>query len=136
MPDEKLVNLAEQGKLKQSSVLEEQIERMLSDAKGMRFVENFLRVWLELDNIGKMPLSKEFVSFYRDNLEAAMQKTEMLFDHVLRDNLSPLELLTADYSFNNRELGAIMECPELKRMNLAVSLSGEERGGILDMEAY
>ena len=55
MPDEKLINLAEQGKLKQSSVLEEQIERMLSDAKGMRFVENFLRVWLELDNIGKMP---------------------------------------------------------------------------------
>ena len=33
MPDEKLINLAEQGKLKQSSVLEEQIERMLSDAK-------------------------------------------------------------------------------------------------------
>ena len=133
MPDEKLVNLAEQGKLKQSSVLEEQIERMLSDAKGMRFVENFLRVWLELDNIGKMPPSKEFVSFYRDNLEAAMRKeTEMLFDHVLRDNLSPLELLTADYSFINRELGAHYGMSEIKGNEFRrVSLSGEERGGIL-----
>ena len=58
------------------------------------------------DNIGKMPPSREFVSFYRDNLESAMRReTDLFFKHVLEENLHPVELLSADYSFINRELG-------------------------------
>ena len=58
------------------------------------------------------------------------KETEMLFDHVLRDNLSPLELLTADYSFINRELGAHYGMSGIKGNEFRrVSLSGEERNG-------
>ena len=73
MPDKQLFELAEQGKLKDPAVLTKQVDRMLADPKSKRLTSNFLRVWLELDNIGKMPPSKEFVSFYRDNLESAMR---------------------------------------------------------------
>jgi hypothetical protein len=106
---------------------------MLADPKSKRFSNNFLRLWLELDNIGKMPPSKEFVSFYRDNLEFAMRKeTELLFEHVLQKNLSPIELLNADYSFINRELAAHYGMPGLQGNEFRkVSLSGTERGGLL-----
>ena len=72
MPDGELFDLAEQGKLKDPEILSAQVDRMLADPKSKRLTSNFLRVWLELDNIGKMPPSKEFVSFYRD-LESAMR---------------------------------------------------------------
>jgi hypothetical protein len=133
MPDAELFELAEQGKLKDTDVLRVQVERMLADPKSKRLTSNFLRVWLELDNIGKMPPSREFVSFYRDNLESAMRKeTELLFENVLRKNLSPRELLAADYSFINRELAehygiSGVEGNEFRK----VSFSGSERGGIL-----
>ncbi|MBP52508.1 MAG: hypothetical protein CMI27_05130, partial [Opitutae bacterium] len=133
MPDAELFRLAEQGALKDSATLSQQVERMLADPKSNRFSNNFLRIWLELDNIGKMPPSREFVSFYRDNLESAMRKeTELLFEHVLNTNLPILELLSADYSFMNRELAAHYGISGLEGNEFRkVSLSGAERGGIL-----
>jgi hypothetical protein len=133
MPDAELFKLAEQGALKDTATLSQQVERMLVDPKSKRFSNNFLRIWLELDNIGKMPPSREFVSFYRDNLESAMRKeTELLFEHVLDTNLPVLELLSADYSFMNRELAAHYGISGLEGNEFRkVSLSGAERGGIL-----
>jgi hypothetical protein len=133
MPDAELFELAEQGKLKDTGVLRGQVERMLVDPKSKRLTSNFLRVWLELDNIGKMPPSREFVSFYRDNLESAMRKeTELLFENVLKKNLPPRELLAANYSFINRELAEHYGIPGVEGNEFRkVSLSGSERGGIL-----
>jgi hypothetical protein len=133
MPDAELFELAEQGKLKDPAILRKQVDRMLADPKSQRLTSNFLRVWLELDNIGKMPPSKEFVSFYRDNLESAMRgETELLFEHVLKKNLPPRELLAANYSFMNRELAEHYGMPGLEGNEFRkVSLSGPQRGGIL-----
>ena len=133
MPDGELFDLAEQGKLKDPETLSAQVDRMLADPKSKRLTNNFLRVWLELDNIGKMPPSKEFVSFYRDNLESAMRReTELLFEHILRNNLPPRELLAANYSFLNRELAEHYGMPGLEGNEFRkVSLSGNQRGGLL-----
>ena len=133
MPDGELFDLAEQGKLKDPETLSAQVDRMLADPKSKRLTSNFLRVWLELDNIGKMPPSKEFVSFYRDNLESAMRReTELLFEHILRNNLPPRELLAANYSFLNRELAEHYGMPGLEGNEFRkVSLSGNQRGGLL-----
>ena len=133
MPDAELFELAELGKLKDSGVLRIQVERMLADPKSKRLTSNFLRVWLELDNIGEMPPSREFVSFYRDNLESAMrQETELLFENVLKKNLPPRELIAANYSFINRELAEHYGIPGVEGNEFRkVSFSGSERGGIL-----
>ena len=133
MPDKQLFELAEQGKLKDPAVLTKQVDRMLGDPKSQRLNSNFLRVWLELDNIGKMPPSKEFVSFYRDNLESAMRKeTELLFENVLKKNLPPRELLSANYSFINRELAEHYGIPGLEGKEFRkVTFSDSDRGGIL-----
>ena len=101
--------------------------------KGQRFVSNFTRIWLELDNIGKMPPSKEFLTYYRDNLESAMRsETEHFFRHILDKNLPLREFLAAAYSFLNRELAEHYGMPGLKGNHFRkVSLPNASRGGIL-----
>ena len=138
MPDGELFDLAEQGKLKDPEILSAQVDRMLADPKSKRLTSNFLRVWLELDNIGKMPPSKEFVSFYRDALESAMRReTELLFEHVLNKNLPPRELLAANYSFLNRELAEHYGMPGLEGNEFRkVSLVGNQRGGLLSHGSF
>ena len=81
-PDATLLKLAAAGKLRAD--LTAQVKRMLADPRSERFVRHFVRRWLDLDNIGTMPPSAEFLVFYRDNLEAAMRReTELFFRHVL-----------------------------------------------------
>ena len=135
-PDETLLKLAHAGKL--HSNLSAEATRMLSDSKSDRFVRHFVRRWLDLDNIGEMPPSEDFLVYYRDNLESAMRaETETFFRHVLNNNLSPREFLDADYSFLNRELALHygikgVEGNELQR----VSLNGSRRGGLLGQGAF
>ncbi|PHR90437.1 MAG: hypothetical protein COA78_35335 [Blastopirellula sp.] len=135
-PDLELLNLAASGKLK--SDLPAQVTRMLADSRSDRFVQHFVRRWLDLDNIGTMPPSEDFLVYYRDNLEAAMRKeTEMFFQHVLDNNLSLREFLDADYSFLNRELALHygiegVQGNELQR----VSLKDSRRGGLLGHGAF
>jgi hypothetical protein len=133
MPDEELLKLAAAGTLSEPATQRQQVERMLVDKKGQRFVSNFTRIWLELDNIGKMPPSKDFLAYYRDNLDSAMRKeTERLFGHILKENLPLREFLAADYSFLNRELGEHYGMPGLKGNHFRkVSLPDASRGGIL-----
>ena len=48
MPDDALIALASSGKLHDAKVLDEQVERLLKDAKSQRFIEDFLGQWLKL----------------------------------------------------------------------------------------
>jgi hypothetical protein len=135
-PDETLLTLADAGKLQ--SDLSNQVARMLADSKSHRFVRHFVRRWLDLDNIGEMPVSEDFVEYHRDNLETAMRaETETFFQHVLDGNLSLREFLDADYSFLNRELALHygvkgVEGNELQR----VSIKGSRRGGLIGQGAF
>jgi hypothetical protein len=135
-PDATLLQLAKEGELRAN--LSEKVTRMLADSKSHRFVRHFVRRWLDLDNIGEMPVSEDFLEYHRDNLETAMRgETETFFQHVLDGNLSPRKFLDADYSFLNRELALHygvkgVEGNELQR----VSLKGSRRGGLIGQGAF
>ncbi len=138
MPDQKLLEMAAQKNLRKPASLQEQVDRMLADSRSNRFVRHFIRRWLDLDNIGEMPPDAEFLSYYRDNLERAMQgETETFFRHLLDKNLPPREFLSADYSFLNRELAmhygiSGVEGNEFRQ----VSLEDTTRGGLLGQGSF
>ena len=137
-PDAELLKLAGKNKLKTSATLREQVNRMLQDQKSNRFVQNFTRVWLNLDNIGETPPSKDFTVYYRDNLEEAMRnETQDFFKHVLEHNLPPSEFLEANYSFLNRELALHYGIEGVKGNHMRqVSIKGTPRGGLLGQGAF
>ena len=135
-PDEELLEMAMAGGLRTG--LSAQIDRMLRSPRSDRFVSHFVRCWLDLDNIGEMPPSEEFLTYYRDNLGAAMRReTEMFFRHMVDRNRPLDEFLNADYTFLNRELALHygidgVEGNELRRVSLATG----QRGGILGHGAF
>ena len=118
--------------------LPEQVTRMLADPRSDRFVHHFVRRWLDLDNIGAMPPSAEFLEYYRDNLQVAMrQETESFFRHVLDTNQNVQDFLDADYSFLNRELALHYGIEGVQGNGLQkVSLQGSRRGGLIGHGAF
>src|SRR5215475_6005687 len=48
IPDDELINVASQGKLKDPAVLEQQVRRMLADSRSQELVKNFAGQWLGL----------------------------------------------------------------------------------------
>jgi hypothetical protein len=138
MPDQTLIQLAAAGKLHEPATLSAQVDRLLADPKSQRFVQNFIRLWLNLDHIGEMPVSTDFVSFFRDNIDAAMRaETEMFFRHILDKNLPPREFLAADYTFLNRELALHYGLPPVEGVQLRqVTLPQGERGGLLTQASF
>ena len=138
IPDATLYQLAASGKLHEPATLGAQVDRMLADPKSQRFVQNFIRLWLNLDHIGEMPVSPDFKDYHRDNIETAMRaETEMFFRHILDKNLPPREFLSANYTFVNRELARHYGLPPVQGSQLRqVPLPTAARGGLLTQAAF
>src|SRR5205823_9632805 len=51
IPDDQLIDLAVQGKLKDPAVLEKQVRRMLADPKAVALVQNFTGQWLSVRSL-------------------------------------------------------------------------------------
>src|SRR5439155_17089019 len=51
IPDEKLLDLAAAGRLREPAVFAEQVHRMLEDERTDALVENFTGQWLQLRNL-------------------------------------------------------------------------------------
>ncbi|HYK57819.1 MAG TPA: DUF1592 domain-containing protein [Bryobacteraceae bacterium] len=114
IPDDELLNLAIQNKLHEPAVLERQTRRMLEDPRSHALATNFAGQWLYLRDLKSAnPDSREFPDF-DDNLRQAFQReTEMLFESILREDRSVLDLLDADYTFVNERLAKHYGIPNI-----------------------
>ena len=104
-PDEKLMQLVEDGRLSDPKTLESQVERMLGDPKAARFRNDFLDQWLDLDQIDTTTPDACLYPEYDDVLRRAMlAETREFFAHLIEDNLSVENLIDSDFTFLNRKL--------------------------------
>ncbi|MBN4059834.1 DUF1592 domain-containing protein [Gammaproteobacteria bacterium AH-315-E17] len=105
VPDDELLTLAEQGVLRNPEVLEQQVRRMIVDKRSKALTTNFPDQWLALRNLNNV---KPDLIAYPDwgyNLQVAVQEeTRLLFDSLIRQDSSVLQLLSADYTFLNERL--------------------------------
>ena len=138
LPDAQLLAHAKAGRLNDTKVLDAEVDRMLKDPRSDRFVSQFVRRWLDWDNIGEMPVSGDFRVYFRDNLESAMAgETKMFFRQILDENLPPKRFLDADYTFVNRELAAHYGLAPVEGNDLRqVSTEGSVRGGLLTQGSF
>jgi hypothetical protein len=135
IPDDELLSLAEQGKLREAEVLEQQVQRMLADPRSSALTENFAGQWLNLRALeGHVPVADLFPDF-DDNLRQAFRReTELLFDSLIRENRPATELLTADYTFVNERLAKHYGMPGIYGSHFRRVTLGEEfdaRRGLL-----
>jgi hypothetical protein len=105
IPDDQLRTAAVRGTLRDSAVLQRQVQRMLRDPRSKALVDNFASRWLELSKIPGVVPDTELYPEFDENLRDAMeQETRLFVGSQLHDNRSVVELLTADYSFLNERL--------------------------------
>ncbi|PYS38311.1 MAG: hypothetical protein DMG14_18145, partial [Acidobacteria bacterium] len=113
-PDDELINLAAQGKLKETDVLQREVRRMLADPRSQELVKNFAGQWLQLRTMQSSTPEGVIYPDFDDNLRQSMRtETEMFFDSILREDRNVLDLLTADYTFVNERLAVHYGIPNI-----------------------
>ena len=114
IPDDELLQTAEQGRLKDPAVLQRQIRRMLSDPRSRALVSNFAGQWLFLRELRNRNPDVLVYPDFDDNLRQAFQReTELLFDSVVHEDRSVFDLMNADYTFVNERLARHYGIPNI-----------------------
>ena len=133
IPDDQLLDLAEKGKLKDPDILQQQVRRMLDDPRSDSLVSNFAGQWLYLRGLAQVkPDPEAFPEFDESLRQSFQQETELLFQTILREDRSVMELLGANYTFLNQRLAEHYGIPNIYGPQFRkVALTDPNRGGLL-----
>ena len=133
VPDDELLELAAAGRLHEPGTLARQVSRMLADERAGALTRNFVGQWLQLRNLDAAKPSEVLFPDFDDGLRAGFRReTEMLFEAVLRENRSLLELLTADFTFVNERVARHYGFPNVQGNHFRrVAVEDPERRGLL-----
>ncbi|MBX3401382.1 MAG: DUF1592 domain-containing protein [Gemmataceae bacterium] len=108
IPDDELLKLAEQGKLRKPEVLAGQVRRMLADPRSRRFSQNFVEQWLGLDGLNSV------THIPAGPLKDAIQEEPIaFFGEVLKHNRSIMDFIHSDYAVVNERLAAHYGIPKV-----------------------
>jgi hypothetical protein len=105
IPDDELLDVATRAELNIPATLRAQVTRMLADEKADALIESFAGQWLALRNLeGIVPDPAVFPDFDDNLRQALVRETELLVGTIVREDLSLLRLLDADFTFVNERL--------------------------------
>jgi hypothetical protein len=131
IPDEALMVDARRGALKDPATLDKQVRRMLADPKAVALVNNFAGQWLLLRELrNSRPDSPDWDGNLRQSFQ---RETEMLFQAVMREDRSVIDLLDADFTFVDERLARHYGIPNVHgaRMRRVVLGPDHPRRGLL-----
>ncbi len=114
IPDDELIDLAAQGRLRDQAVLDQQVRRMLKDPRSEALVSNFTGQWLSVRSLKTSEPVVNLFPDFDDNLRAAFQREiELFFGSIVQEDHSVVELLDANYTFVNERLAKHYGIPNI-----------------------
>jgi hypothetical protein len=134
IPDDELLDAAEHNELHKAEVFAKQVRRLLADGRSRTLATNFAAQWLHLRNLDSIIPDLRLFTDFDDNLSKAFRhETELLFESVLREDRSVLDLLDADYTFLNERLAKHYGIPHVygERFRRVALGPDRQRGGLL-----
>ncbi len=141
IPDQALLKVATEGHLKEPSILDAQLTRMLKDHKLKRFCDSFPAQWLQLERIiSSVPNREKFPDFYylkyRDSMHMMLEPL-LLFETVLIENLPITQFIDSDFTYRSTLLqeayGELSNLPEeAKRKGNGVAVLNFQRYPVTD----
>jgi hypothetical protein len=135
MPDERLFAAARIGSL-QGDELKKEVDRLLADNKSNRFINDFVRQWLQLHRLGMLPPDKKLYPNYDAWLEMSLRAEPVeFFREMFSKNLPVDSFIDSDWTMANARLCDFYGLPEPKTGGFQrVSLNPDDhRGGLLTM---
>jgi mono/diheme cytochrome c family protein len=140
IPDDRLIDLASQGRLGSPAVLAQQVRRMLADPRSDALVRNFAQQLLYLRNLPATSPDGVFYPDWDDELRQGFKReAELFFDSIIREDRNIVDLLTADYTFVNERLARHYGIPNIygshfRRVTLGPEL--DARRGLLGKGSF
>jgi mono/diheme cytochrome c family protein len=147
LPDDELLKVASESRLRNPEVLAAQVSRMLADDRAKALTGDFGFQWLHLSKLDEItPDRTQFpqASGLLDPRALFKEELRLFLDSVLRSDRSAYELLTADYTFLNERLAMLYGIETVKGSHFRqVSLGTNKarqgllgKGAILMLTAY
>jgi len=141
-PDDELLEVAAAGRLKDRTVLEAQVRRLLADPRSSTLATNFAYQWLgigKLDEIVPDSATFPYAANHRDvvgvdgDVREDMKKEINLFvESIFREDRSVLDLLSADHTYLNERLALHYGIRDVKGDRFRrVKLADPNRWGLL-----
>lgn len=137
MPDDALTAAANSGGITGDG-LAKTVERMLSDSKISRFIDDFARQWLQLHRVGMFLPDKKLYPTYDAWLQTSMTAEPVeFFRDIFSKNLSIDNFIDSDWTMANARLCEFYGFPKPSREGFErIALKPEDhRGGLLTMGA-
>ena len=137
MPDDGLLAAAKANTLKGDG-LKKEVDRLLTDNKTNRFVNDFSRQWLQLHRLGMFTPDKKLYPNYDAWLETSLRSEPVeYFREMFSKNLPIDGLIDSNWTMANARLCDFYGLPEPKSDGFQrVALKPEDhRGGLLTMGA-
>jgi mono/diheme cytochrome c family protein len=132
MPDDRLLRLADEGKLREPKTFDAELARMIADPKSRALADHFGGQWLETRSLDAVkPDATKFPAWGPELRDAMRTETELFFDAVLRDNRPLSDFIDGAYTFLNERLAKHygiegVTGPEFRRVNLTT----DQRSGV------
>ena len=107
---------------------------MLEDPRSRTLVTNFASQWLHLRNLDSITPNRWIFPDFDDNLRQALRReTEMLFEEILREDRSVLDLLRSDHAYLNERLAKHYGIPHVYGTHFRRVALGPDsrRGGLM-----
>ena len=134
-PDAELIDLGTAGRLSDPAVLDAQVRRMLADPRSEALATRFAAQWLRLPDLDALhPDVRTYPDFDEQLKQAMRRETELFFDHLVREDGSLVDLLTADYTFVNERLARHYGLPGVagEHHRRVTWPAGQPRRGLLE----
>jgi Protein of unknown function (DUF1592)/Protein of unknown function (DUF1588)/Protein of unknown function (DUF1585)/Protein of unknown function (DUF1595)/Protein of unknown function (DUF1587) len=132
LPDQQLLNLAEQNRLHDPQVLREQVQRMLTDPRSETLASNFAYQWLNVGRLDEIKPDPNIFPYVMDPREDFKTEIRLFVDSIFREDHSVVDLLTANYTYLNERLALLYGINDVKGDRFRrVQLSDSHRFGLL-----
>lgn len=131
-PDEELLKLAEEKKLSEPKILEDQVKRMLKNRKSSGLAKYFAAHWLKFNDIlyhEGVSLEK-FPMFTKELARDMWLESAICFEYIVKSDRSVLEIIDSDYTFVNGRLRDLYGLEDGIMKFTKVKLKDKNRGGI------
>jgi mono/diheme cytochrome c family protein len=135
IPDDELLQLGIDGKLKEPSVLERQVKRMLADPRSITLAGNFVHQWLDMKRLDEIvPDSAVFpyASGRADPRPDFRTELTLFADSIFKEDRSVVDLLRAKHTFLNERVALHYGITDVKGDRFRrVELQQSARWGLL-----
>jgi hypothetical protein len=137
MPDDRLFELAREGKLHKPTILASEATRMLQDPRAQSLADNFAGQWLELKKLQTFTPSQETAPDWNDSLRSDMiTETKDFFNAVVSQDRSVIDFLDGRFTYLNEDLAKHYGISGVYGPNFVkVALTDGNRAGILTQGA-